>query len=248
MDTKYIEELETLDLNHFWFKAKAKYLESLINKPEAVILDVGCGSGGNMTSFIERDYKVIGIDINEQAIAACRKKGYTVIKANLEKEIPDIHCTPDYITAFDFFEHIHNPVNVLENLRKLACPETQLIVTVPSYQSLFSKWDEAMGHVKRYRRLTLCNELSEGGWDVLKSTYIHMIPLFPAFLIRKLIQPLVKLSNANKKVKGEKFFTVPPFFNNLVYHMYLPEFLCFQRGLSIPFGLSILTVAKPRRF
>ena len=65
MDTRYIEELDTLELDHFWFRAKVKYLEALITKPEGMIIDVGCGSGGNMVPYISRGYNVIGIDINE---------------------------------------------------------------------------------------------------------------------------------------------------------------------------------------
>jgi len=247
MESEYIEDLELLDPQHFWFKAKEQYLRHLIKKPDATILDVGCGSGRNMASFIKRHYKVIGIDINEQSVKLCQKKGYNVFKADLENEIPDIRCTPDYITAFDFLEHIQRPVNFLSNLRKLAGNETQLIVTVPSYQSLFSGWDNAMGHVKRYRRPILCNELDKGGWQVIQATYIHMLPLIPAIIIRKLFQPLKENFCSRTTVKREKFFTVSPLLNGFISKMYFPEFFFFESGWSLPFGLSVLAVASPKK-
>ena len=247
MESQYIEDLESLDTHHFWFKAKEQYLRFLIKKPESTILDIGCGSGRNMASFIKLGYNVIGIDINEQAVNFCREKGYTVFKANLENEIPDIGCTPDYITAFDFLEHLQRPVILLDNLRKIAGSETQLIITVPSYQSLFSKWDKAMGHVKRYRISRLCDELNKGGWQALRATYIHMLPLVPAIVIRKLIQPLMEKIQQKKIVKTEKFFSIPPLLNEFVFKMYYPEFYFFRSGLPLPFGLSTLAVAKPKK-
>lgn len=247
MESQYIDDLESLDARHFWFRAKEQYLRYLIKKPGATILDVGCGSGRNMASFIKQRYNVIGIDINDQSIKLCKKKGYNVFKANLENEIPDIRCTPDYITAFDFLEHLQRPVKFLDNLRKLACTETQLIVTVPSYQSLFSKWDTAMGHVKRYRRPTLCNELDKGGWQVLQATYIHMLPLVPAIAIRKIIQPLMENFGLKKTVEKEKFFTAPRLVNEFIFKLYYPEFFFFKTGIPLPFGLSTLAVAKPKK-
>jgi len=200
-----------------------------------------------MASFIRQQYKVIGIDINEQAINLCREKGYTAFKADLENEIPDIRCTPDYITAFDCIEHLKKPVQFLHNLRKLAYNDTQLIITVPSYQFLFSKWDKAMGHVKRYRRPTLCDELDKGGWQVHRATYIHMLPLIPAIVMRKLIQPLMENILSKKTMKREIFFNPPSLLNEFVYKMYYPELCFFRSGWPLPFGLSVLTVAKPKK-
>lgn len=244
MDSEQIRELEALDKEHFWFKAKSQYLQNLIKKPQAVILDVGCGSGGNMDSFIKHNCQVIGIDINDRAIAICKAKGYNAIQADLEKEIPIINCIPDYIIAFDFIEHIQNPVRFMTHLTELAGPETRFIVTVPAYQSLFGKWDAAMGHVKRYRRQTLCTEMEKAGWHILRSTYVHMLPLLPAIFIRKIIQPLMANIQKEKNNTQENFFTLPPILNGLIYRLYFPEFFLFQQRVFLPFGLSILAVAK----
>jgi SAM-dependent methyltransferase len=244
METQYIEELQAIDKDYFWFKAKARYLQYLIKMPNATILDIGCGTGGNMDAFIERSYRVIGIDINEKAISICRQRGYEVFKADLEKEIPDIQCIPNYITAFDFIEHVRRPVEVLGNLKKLADTETRLIITVPSYQSLFSKWDKAMGHVKRYNRKNMCDELNKAGWQVVRATYIHMLPLIPAIFLRKIIQPVAAKVKKMETKNQEKFFTLPSVLNNFIFRMYFFEFTTFRLGLPNPFGLSMLAVAQ----
>lgn len=248
MEAKYIDELEKLNANNFWFRAKKKYLDFIIKKPGAIILDVGCGSGRNMTSYITRGFEVIGVDISEHALTLCKEKGYKVFQADLQKEtIYDIHSAPDYITALDFIEHVQNPIEVLSNLRKISNQDTQMIVTVPSYQFLFSEWDQAMGHVKRYNRKMLCDELEKGGWEVSRSAYIHLVPLIPAVLLRKILKSLVPKVRPREENKREKFLSPHPILNWLLYYMYYPEFFWFRSRLPLPFGLSILAIATPKK-
>jgi len=247
MKTIYIDDLEGLDPNNFWFRAKERYLGRLIKNSNATILDVGCGNGRNMSSFIEQGYKVIGIDINENAINFCRKKGYKVFKSDLQHETPKIGTSPEYITALDFIEHVANPVQVFQRLTAVANHETQLIVTVPAYQFLFSSWDRAMGHIKRYTLPLLCNELEEGGWDITKATYIHFVPLIPAILVRKIIDPIIKNIGKGHKKKETKFFNPHPVLNHLLSLFYYPEFILFNLNIPIPIGLSILATAVPKR-
>ena len=248
MKNEHFEELETLDVNNFWFKAKEKYLDSIIRTHGSVILDVGCGSGRTMVSFIARNYKVLGVDINEMALSLCSEKGYKVFKADLQKEtISDLNEVPDYITALDFVEHIENPVKVLLNLKKISDSHTQLIVTVPSYNFLYSDWDKAMGHIKRYNRSLLCDELQKGGWEVSRATYIHFLPLVPALIQRKIIFPLIKLARPFNESMKEKFFNPRPFLNRLLYYLYYPEFYLFKKRLPLPLGLSVLAIAVPKK-
>ena len=249
MDSEYINELEELDIRNFWFKAKEKYLNSIIKEPGAVILDIGCGSGRCLSSFTARGFEVIGIDISERAVTLCKEKGYRVFQADLEKEtVLDIQSAPDYITALDFMEHVENPVQVLRNLRKSSDSDTQLIVTVPSYQGLFSEWDQAMGHVKRYSRTILSNELKEGGWEVYRITYIHLVPLIPALLLRKIVKPIMRKVSPQNASEKEKFVNPHSALNWLLYCMYYPEFLLFWSRIPLPVGLSILAIATPKRY
>jgi SAM-dependent methyltransferase len=243
----YIDDLERLDISNFWFTAKERYLKFIIDKPGSVILDAGCGSGRNLTSFIDRGFEVVGIDINKRAVTLCREKGYKSYLADIQHEtIPGIQPSPDYIVALDLLEHMQKPVQALRNLRKCSHMDTKLIVTVPSYQFLFSKWDQEMRHVKRYTRTILCKELEDGGWKVSRSTYIHFVPLIPAILLRKIINPIINRVRPPDSNVREHFTNPHPLLNSLLIYLYYPEFYCFQKRIPLLIGLSVMAIATPK--
>ena len=246
MDDDRIRELTEVDPRHFWFRAKQKYLSLLIRTPAATILDVGCGGGGNMAPFIEQGCTVFGVDRSDAAVAACKAGGYTAFRADVETgELPELPAPVDYITAMDFLEHVAQPEEVLCKLRAVATPRTRLIATVPAWPWLFSDWDRAMGHVRRYRRREFCRILARGGWRVLRSTYVHAVPLMPAILSRKLLGPLVRKFRGRATPDGGRFYQPPRMLDSMLYHLYLPEILCFRLGLRLLLGLSVLAVAVP---
>jgi len=245
MDETYLDDIARLDSNNFWFRAKQYYLNAIITKEKANILDVGCGSGGNMLDFIKRNYCVLGIDKSNTAVRYCQKKGFKALKLDLEEEKPiQLDFIPDYITVLDFIEHLNNSVKVLEKLLSISRDHTKLIITVPAYQSLWSEWDILMSHSKRYSQALLKKELKEAGWDVERITYIHSPLVLPAILRRKFWYPLVK-KMLKSKLKKEEFLNPSKFFNNFLFLFYKPEFLLFKTRVKIPLGLSILAIAHP---
>jgi len=246
LESEYIDELEHLYKHNFWFRVKQRYLDLIIDQPMASILDVGSGAGGNMTSYINRGFKVAVIDKSKRAIDLCKEKGYECFQADLNEGTPNIEWQPDYIIALDVIEHLQNPIQVLSNLQKISNPHTQLIVTVPAYQFLFSEWDRALGHIKRYNRRTLYNEINKGGWQIHRLSYIHLLPLIPALVIRKVIKPIARRLRTAIKSNKEKFFNPHLILNQLLYYTYYPELLLFRCRISFPFGLSILAIATPK--
>ena len=61
----------------------------------------------------------------------------------------------DTILYIDVIEHIENDAAELQQARELLAPGGHLIVLVPAHQSLFSPFDKAIGHYRRYNRKRL---------------------------------------------------------------------------------------------
>jgi hypothetical protein len=59
-----------------------------------------------------------------------------------------------------------------------------LAVYVPAHPCLWSQLDEAVGHVRRYRRAELRDKLAAAGLEVLTLYYADSIGFFAAFYLR----------------------------------------------------------------
>ncbi len=73
-------------------KSRVTYPKELIDdiitysqlKPNATILDVGCGTGQATLPFAEKEYAVIGLDISKDLLAIAKKKCFSFKKAKFK--------------------------------------------------------------------------------------------------------------------------------------------------------------------
>lgn len=237
---KYLyKDLYNLEEIHWWHKAKRNLVSYIIKQNfsgnKNKILDVGCGTGKNLEYFAKFG-KTWGIDSAKEAVSYCKKRGVkNVIFGNLEK-IPFRKESFDCITALDTLEHVNDSKAVRE-LERVLKKSGILIVTVPAFPLLWSKWDEVLHHKRRYTKETLKKVLQKNRLKILKISYVYSFLFFPAFTIR-LIKKFIykdhypsdfKLSNKivnyilGKVAEAEKF---------LVINSY------------IPFGTSLIAVVK----
>jgi SAM-dependent methyltransferase len=56
-------------------------------RPGAIVLDVGCGNGAQLTRLREAGQQAIGVELDPEAARACRKIAHTVVIARAE-ELP----------------------------------------------------------------------------------------------------------------------------------------------------------------
>jgi len=98
------------------------------------VLDVGCGSGTFVAEVEARGHEAWGIDFDQTSISRARERGlrnvWCVPLEDFVKEHADLRF--DYITAFDVVEHLTDPLQVLETLRRHLSPHGLLTVTVPN--------------------------------------------------------------------------------------------------------------------
>ena len=63
------------------------------------------------------------------------------------------------VSSYTFLEHIEQGPDELDRAYSLLAPGGHLLVLVPAYQFLYSKFDEEVGHVKRYNKEQMRSEL-----------------------------------------------------------------------------------------
>ncbi len=126
----FYKELSILDEKGNTFDKIKNILPSL--KGKETFLDIGCGHGGVSEDLIKKGFSVTGIEINDDAIKSLYKKGFEVIKKDINKPL-QINNKFDIVMLLDVLEHIFDPLSLLLDVKNLTTKEGYIIVTVPLY-------------------------------------------------------------------------------------------------------------------
>jgi SAM-dependent methyltransferase len=90
----------------------------------------------------------------------------------------DVHDTePAEHSAFAMFnvlEHIPDHVGALRAAHSLVRPGGKVIVFVPAFEFAMSRFDRAVGHVRRYTRASLTEAMTDAGLTVRDVRYVNM--------------------------------------------------------------------------
>jgi SAM-dependent methyltransferase len=142
----------------------------------------------------------------------------------------------DVIGAFDVLEHIQEDQLVLNNLFKATKSNGHLIITVPQHPSLWSSLDERSFHCRRYTRAKLIEKLNISGFEILYTTSFVFLLLPFMYISRKLYQ--------NHKTDIISEFKISPTTNSILNLVMNLEILLLKLGIDLPFGGSLLVLAK----
>lgn len=241
MDRAIYDRMAEIDAEHWWFSARRRIVSALIRrqvplKPGANILEVGAGTGSNL-SMLQGFGWVDAIEPDEAARALASQRGGIAVGGGLlpdQVELPDGHY--DMIVLLDVLEHIESDRASLQVLRRKLAPGGRLVLTVPAAPWLWSEHDVAHHHKRRYTKRTLHDTLFDGGFDIRHMSHFNTL-LYPVIAAARIVGKLTG--------RGGGDDTMPPFgFNTLLEHVFAAERYWVTRA-ALPFGVSLLAVAEP---
>jgi SAM-dependent methyltransferase len=187
-----------IELRHWWFVARRRILAALIARvlppsPQSMVVDIGCGTGGNIAALAER-YACVGIDPSGEAIALARARFPQVrfIAGMAPDDLGEVSRQARLLLATDVLEHVPDDFWLFSRLLAATAPGAYFLLTVPADPSLWSPHDESHGHWRRYDRARL-----ERLWEGLPVT-----PLLVSYFNRRLY-PLVKLVRMVSRRRGK---------------------------------------------
>lgn len=134
-------------------------------------LDVGCGFGGNIPLLRKgaHQVRVDGADISELAIGRARQAhGGEYHRLDIQKE--RLNGTWDLVHSSLILEHLPDDEAALRNMRAMTGRHF-LAATIAGDYERYRMWDEAVGHVRNYRRGELEGKLERAGFRVTRSIY-----------------------------------------------------------------------------
>ncbi len=233
------EKIFELEDSHWWFRARALLILSLIRtyakKPPISALDFGCGTGKIMREMAPLG-NVWGLDSSTTALGFCRRRGLTNLIGPDKDLDPDTRF--DLITLLDVVEHVDDDVGVLKMLKSHLSPGGKLILTAPALNCLWGGEDYISEHKRRYVRKQLVRAVEAAGLRVLRASYFNSLLLIPTFLyirIKAIIDP--------ESMKKTYMNNVPEPLNTILFGIFSLELLLLKL-FNLPAGVSIFCVAE----
>lgn len=235
-------EMDQTESAHWWFRGRRAILRSTIARlelpPNPRILEVGCGTGGNL-DMLARFGRVSALEMDDAARAmAARKTGdrYDIRAGSCPHDIPFAPGSFDLVCLFDVLEHIEDDAQTLVRLRERLAPNGRLLITVPAYQWLHGAHDEFLHHKRRYTARRLRGQCAAAGLSPARMSYFNTL-LFPLAAIARLKDKLL----GGTSVTGTAI--PPPLVNAAFERVFGSERWLLER-VDLPFGISLLCVAQ----
>lgn len=136
------------------------------------LLDFGCGGGDFLLRMHDQGWKVTALDFSEKVIGKLRQefglngRVGTLPNADLANESFDV------VTMWASLEHVHEPLAVLKDVRRILAPGGRLYIQVPNIDSwdvrLFGKHShllELPRHLVHFNSRTLRKMLVAAGFE-----------------------------------------------------------------------------------
>lgn len=228
---------------HWWFVGRRAILESFlqeivekskIKNQKPKILDVGCGTGANL-EMLKQFGESEGVDISDDALEFCRKKGLKVHKGLAEK-LPFADESFDIVTALDVVEHLDDDIAGLKEMNRVLKKDGQTLIFVPAFMWLWGVQDDISNHRIRYTKKQIVERLKLAGFEIERATYANWTFFAPILAGRT----LMKLTG----IKPESENNVNISALNGVFGKLFGAERFWLKNFNFPFGVSIVVTAK----
>jgi SAM-dependent methyltransferase len=242
MNSEEYANMERVEGGHWYYAGKREFVREWIlrtRRPAATDVLLDCGAGtGRFAKEMEAYCRVLVLDDHEEALRLLRAKFAAEQVLALGKEgVPQPDASVDYVTALDVLEHVPDDVVVVSGFHRLLKPGGLAVVTVPASMALWSDWDVALHHHRRYDRVQLRTLFPERDWEVVQVNYTN-VPVYPlVWLVRRWRRWFP--AQAERDRAEDK---MPARWVNALLRWQFTRLASLR--VPMPFGVSLLLVAR----
>jgi len=243
MERKVYEQMAELDSRHWWFTARRRILDGIIERVvrppgQARILELGAGTGHNL-AMLSRFGSIEASELDPVARGiASERLGRPVIEAAL----PDLSMFPassyDLIALLDVLEHVPDDKGSLNAIFGRLKPGGALLLTVPINPWMWSAHDVAHHHHRRYRKAEIRRLAQDAGYSIELLSPFNSL-LFPPIAAVRLLGKLTHKDDSDDAMPSGPVNKI------------LDTVFGLERGLigrvPLPFGVSLIAVLRRPR-
>ncbi|MFZ4719145.1 MAG: glycosyltransferase [Ilumatobacteraceae bacterium] len=195
------------------------------------VLEVGAGSGMMTSRLRPLATRTIASDLSATRIGELRQRFAGVDDVEiLHGDVATALCdrNVDAVVMINVLEHVEDDVGALRQIRDGLAPGGVVALFVPAHQELYSRFDQKVGHFRRYSRSKLGVALAEAGLEVVELRHVNQ----PGAVMWWLFARILGLSPTSR-------WTV-----RLFDRVMVPVVRRMERGRTPRFGQSIIAVAR----
>ena len=244
MNSEEYANMDQMETAHWYYAGKRDFargwlLRARPPQPTDRLLDCGAGTG-RFAKEMEAHCQVQVLDDHEEALRLLRTRfrpEQILSLAGDQVPLPD--GSLEYVTALDVLEHTPDDRAVVAGFYRLLKPRGVALVTVPASMALWSDWDVALHHFRRYSRPELKALFPEPQWELLHVNYTNVVVYPAVWFVRKWRKWFPPEGGG---LRSEDKLPAPGLNAILRWLFVRPAFW----RLPFPFGVSLVLVARKR--
>jgi SAM-dependent methyltransferase len=198
------------------------------------VLEIGAGIGTFSLLLATHGIRVSALEPDEELADVLEERasdlaGIDVLRGDIEGFAVDRPAEPfDSVICFNVLEHIPDDHRALGDIYESLAPGGKMVLWVPAFESLYGKFDQQIGHYRRYRHNQLLALVHKVGFQKVSARYTNMPGFFAWWLVVRLLGR-APTSGRLASIYDRYFF---------------PVISRVERFVRPPLGQSLLVVAQ----
>ena len=142
------------------------------------VLEVGAGHGDLTVRFARPGVELAATDVSERCLDVLKERFEDVEQVEVGRLDLFDHDDPggyDSAVLVNVLEHLPDDLAALQELRRLVRPGGHILLYVPAFERLYSPFDRAVGHYRRYDRAQLSRTVHAAGLQVIEARYVNQL-------------------------------------------------------------------------
>lgn len=238
-EEQYETELSEIRLDEeipFYNEQRSEVIYKILKRAKSQrVLDVGCGLGKVTVHLSKKGLDVSGIDVSSRLISLAREKAAkNKVKVYFEVSRLEEFDPKEKFDAVLFagvLEHIEDDVGMMREAKRLLKPDGKIVITdKPTFNCLFNKRDQRIGHLRRYTKKMLRAKLENAGYSNIRMKYYNFLMIFGN----------IYLKITRKDEYPYEMFN--PFIDKVIYLWYKH----LENNFIFPIGDRLFAVASPK--
>lgn len=160
-----------------------EFIKELIRNK--IYVDFGCGAGGVLNRACDVAEQVYGIELEQSMCDALNAEGISCF-SNIDLALESIPDKADVVSMFHVLEHIPNPIELLDKIKRLMSPEGIILIEIPNADdallslydnNAFSDFTYWESHIYLYNNLTFRKLMEKMGLNIRFLGQVQRYPL-----------------------------------------------------------------------